>query len=58
MGFNNISNVPARLDTFRIYEIQLGIPQKPLWGTPQAFEKQNFWQQTPTTVSQGAYGGE
>ena len=41
-------NVPARLDTFRQYQNQLGLPQKPLWGVPQAFGNSEFWNQTPT----------
>ena len=48
VGYNNLSNVPARLDTFREYQTQLGLPQKPLWGTPQAFGNSQFWKQTPT----------
>ncbi|KAK3169701.1 hypothetical protein OEA41_009085 [Lepraria neglecta] len=48
VGYNNLSNVPARLDTFREYQTQLGLPQKPLWGTPQAFGNSEFWKQTPT----------
>lgn len=47
-GYNNISNVPARLDSFRAYQTQLGLPPKVLWGTPQAFNDQDFWKQTPT----------
>ena len=43
-----MSNVPARLDTFRQYQTQLGLPQKPLWGVPQAFGNSEFWKQTPT----------
>ena len=43
-----MSNVPARLDTFRQYQTQLGLPQKPLWGVPQAFGNSEFWDQTPT----------
>ena len=47
-GFNNLTNVPARLDTFRNYQNQLNLPPKVLWGTPQAFPIQDFWTQTPT----------
>lgn len=43
-----MTNVPARLDTFRQYQNQLGLPQKPLWGVPQAFGNSEFWKQTPT----------
>ena len=48
VGHNNLSNVPARLDTFRQYQTQLDLPQKPLWGVPQAFGNSEFWDQTPT----------
>ena len=48
VGHNNLSNVPARLDTFRQYQTQLDLPQKPLWGVPQAFGDSEFWEQTPT----------
>jgi hypothetical protein len=48
VGNNNLSNVPARLDTFRGYQDQLGLLYKPLWGTPQAFGNSEFWKQTPT----------
>lgn len=47
-GFNNLTNVPARLDTYRNYQQQLNLPPKVLWGTPQAFPNQDFWTQTPT----------
>ncbi len=47
-GYNNLSNVPARLDSYRDYQIQLGLPPKVLWGTPQAFGNAEFWKQTPT----------
>ena len=47
-GYNNLSNIPARLDTYRDYQIQLGLPPKMLWGTPQAFGNAEFWKQTPT----------
>ncbi|KAF6220378.1 hypothetical protein HO133_003510 [Letharia lupina] len=47
-GYNNLSNVPARLDIYREYQMQLGLPPKVLWGTPQAFGNSEFWKQTPT----------
>ena len=47
-GFNNLTNVPTRLDTYRTYQTQLNLPPKVLWGVPQAFPNQDFWTQTPT----------
>lgn len=47
-GYNNLSNVPARLDTYRDYQLLLGLPPKVLWGTPQAFGNSEFWKRTPT----------
>ncbi len=47
-GYNNLSNVPARLETYRSYQSQLGLPPKVFWGTPQAFGNSEFWKQTPT----------
>lgn len=53
-GYNNISNVPARLDTYRDYQMQLGLPPKVLWGTPQAFGNSEFWKQIPTPAEEVA----
>ncbi|KAL9129301.1 MAG: hypothetical protein Q9217_002212 [Psora testacea] len=47
-GFNNLTNVAARLDTWQTFQTQLGIPLKALWATPQAFGASEFWKQTPT----------
>ena len=47
-GYNDLTNVPARLNSYRGYQTQLGLPPKVLWGTPQAFGNAQFWKQTPT----------
>ena len=53
-GYNNLSNVPARLDTYRSHQTSLGLPPKILWGTPQAFGNSEFWKQTPTPAEEVA----
>ena len=41
-------NVKDRYSDYQSYQDWLGLPQKPFWAVPQAFESQSFWKREAT----------
>ena len=44
----DFEDVSGRLDLYSQYQDILDLPQKPLWGVPQAFGNETFWARYPS----------
>ncbi|CAI7603888.1 unnamed protein product [Penicillium pancosmium] len=47
-----VEDISTRLNRFEIYQNWLGSAPKPLWGVPQAFGDQTFYNRTPTAAEE------
>jgi hypothetical protein len=47
-----VEDISTRLDRFEKYQTWIGSVPKPLWGVPQAFGKQTFYNRTPTAAEE------
>ncbi|KAJ5408879.1 hypothetical protein N7509_002762 [Penicillium cosmopolitanum] len=47
-----VEDISTRLSRFEKYQTWLGSAPKPLWGVPQAFGNQAFYNRTPTAVEE------